>query len=157
VFALLDSADTHLSNAGTIAFPFTLGVGFAGFNTPASFRQVNRALKARYSVMNDDFAGALTLLSGAATFINTTAAGLTRAGLQRGPFHTYSTATGDATNGLSGTDYYYNTRLRTEAQLKAAGGGRDDRVALKSRAVAAFSFLGVTTDIKAADFYNTSL
>ncbi len=157
VFALLDSADTHLANAGTTAFPFTLGSGYAGFNTPATFRQVNRALKARYDVLNNDFAGALALLTGTATFINTTAAGLTRAGLQRGPFHTYSTATGDGTNGLSGTDYYYNTRLRTEAQLKTAGGARDDRVALKSRTVAAFSFLGVTTDMKAADFYNGSL
>ena len=157
IFALLDSADTHLANAGSSAFPFTLGPGYAGFNTPATFRQVNRALKARYDVLNGDFAGALALLSGTATFINTAAGGLTRAGLQRGPFHTYTTVTGDGTNGLSGSDYYYNTRLRTEAQLKTAGGVRDDRVALKSRSVAAFSIFGVTTDMKAADFYNTSL
>ena len=157
IFALLDSADTHLANAGSTAFPFTLGPGYAGFNTPTTFRQVNRALKARYDVLNNDFAGALALLSGTATFINTGASGLTRAGLQRGPFHTYTTATGDATNALAGSDYYYNTRLRTEAQLKTAGGARDDRVALKSRSVAAFSIFGVTTDMKAADFYNTSL
>jgi hypothetical protein len=157
VFALLDSADAHLANAGSSAFPFTLGPGYAGFNTPTTFRQVNRALKARYDVLNNDFAGALALLTGTATFINAGASGLTRAGLQRGPFHTYTTATGDATNALSGTDYYYNTRLRTEAQLKTAGGLRDDRVALKSRSVATFSIFGVTTDMKAADFYNTSL
>ena len=157
IFALLDSADTHLANASSTPFPFVLGAGFTGFTTPATFRQVNRALRARYDVLNNDFAGALALLSGAATFINTTASGLTRAGLQRGPFHLYSTVTGDATNALSGTDYYYNTRLRTEAQLKAAGGARDDRVALKSRSVSPFSIFGVTTDLKAADFYNTAL
>jgi hypothetical protein len=157
IHQLLDEADTHLANAGTTAFPFTLGAGFVGFNTPATFRQVNRALKARYYVLNNNFRDALTLLSGTSTFINSAAAGLTRAGLQRGPFHAYSTVTGDGTNGLSGTDYYYNTRLRTEAQLKSAGGARDDRVALKSRTVTSFSFLGVTTDLKAADFYNTSL
>ena len=156
IFQLLDEADTHLANASA-TFPFTLGPGYAGFNTPATFRQVNRALKARYAIINQDYAAALALLTGTATFINSGATGLTRAGLQRGPFHTYSTLTGDATLGLSGTDYYLNTRIRNDAQLKAAGGARDDRVALKSRTVASFTFLEVTTNLKAADFFNTNL
>src|SRR6185503_3351714 len=156
IFQLLDQADAHLAAAGT-TFPFSLGPGYAGFNTPATFRQVNRALKARYSIVNQDYAGALALLSGSATFINTTATGLTRAGLQRGPFHTFTTLTGDGTNGLSGTDYYYNTRIRDDAQVKTVGGARDDRVALKSRTVTSFTFLEVTSNLKAADFYNSSL
>ena len=37
--------------------------GFAGFNTPATFRQFNRALRARVAVYRGDFAGALTVLA----------------------------------------------------------------------------------------------
>ncbi|MBI4501948.1 MAG: RagB/SusD family nutrient uptake outer membrane protein [Gemmatimonadetes bacterium] len=155
IFQLLDQADGHLANAGT-SFSFTLGPGYAGFNTPTTFRQVNRALKARYQIVNKDFAAALATL-GSGTFINTAPAGLTRAGLQRGPFHTFTTLTGDGTNGLSGTDYYINTRIRDDAQLKAPGGARDDRVALKSRSVTSFTFLGVTSNLKHADFFNTNL
>ena len=46
VLSKLDSARTHLLAAGT-AFVFDPGPGFTGFNTPATFLQVNRALKAR--------------------------------------------------------------------------------------------------------------
>jgi hypothetical protein len=42
----LDQAKTELA-AGGAAFPFTLGSGFTGFNTPATFLQFNRALAAR--------------------------------------------------------------------------------------------------------------
>jgi len=50
-FALntLDDAATKLAAGGT-AFPFTLPPGFAGFNTPATFTQFNRALKAKVAV-----------------------------------------------------------------------------------------------------------
>ncbi len=151
IFQLLDQADAHLANAGSTAFPFALGPGYAGFNTPATFRQVNRALKARFQVLTNDYAGALTSLG--ASFINSGASGLTRAGLQRGPFHTYTTQTNDQTNDLVGTDYYYNTRLRTGAQEKSPG-VLDDRVALKARTVTSFTFLGVTSNLKPNDFYN---
>ena len=49
---ILDDAATKLASAGS-SFPFTLGPGFgsavagANFNTPATFLQFNRALKAR--------------------------------------------------------------------------------------------------------------
>jgi hypothetical protein len=151
IFQLLDQADQHLADAGTTAFPFTLGPGYAGFNTPALFRKVNRALKARYQVLTGDYAGALTSLG--ASFIDPAAT--TRAGLLRGPFHTYTTQTNDQTNDLVGTDYYYNTRLRTAAQEKSPG-VLDDRVAFKARTVTSFTFLGVTSNLKANDFYNAT-
>src|SRR6185295_2235484 len=46
---LLDSAVTDLT-AGGAAFPFPLPRGFSGFNTPATFIQFNRALRARVAV-----------------------------------------------------------------------------------------------------------
>ena len=49
IVQLLDEANTHLASAGT-AFPFALGGGFAGLSTPTTFRQFNRALKARVDV-----------------------------------------------------------------------------------------------------------
>ena len=41
-------------------FPFTLPPGFTGFDTPATFLQFNRALRARVAVYRGDFTGALT-------------------------------------------------------------------------------------------------
>src|SRR5213596_3582895 len=69
IVQLLDDAQTHLQAAGS-AFPFPLPAGFAGFDTPSTFLQFNRALRARVAVYTDDFAGALTALGG--SFIDTT-------------------------------------------------------------------------------------
>jgi len=91
--ALLDEAATHLSNAGT-SFAFTLTSGFAGFNTPATFLQVNRALKARMEVERGRWQEALTAIN--ASFISTTPA--SAATLAVGVYHVFSTASGDATN-----------------------------------------------------------
>jgi hypothetical protein len=59
--ALLNEGLTDLTNAGT-TLPFTLTSGFAGFNTPAGLRQVNRAIAARAAVYAKDWQGALTAL-----------------------------------------------------------------------------------------------
>ena len=53
---LLDEAKTHLL-AGGDTFPFPLGSGFAGFDTPATFLKANRAIKARVDVYTGDNAG----------------------------------------------------------------------------------------------------
>ena len=57
----LDLAATELDAAGT-AFGFPLSAGFAGFNTPSTFKQFNRALAARVSLYQKDYAGALAAL-----------------------------------------------------------------------------------------------
>src|SRR3954462_6218633 len=46
ISALLDEAKVHLQ-AGGATFPFPLHAGFTGFNTPATFLQFNRGIKAR--------------------------------------------------------------------------------------------------------------
>lgn len=58
----LDQANTDLAAAGA-AFGFPLSGGFAGFNTPATFIRFNRALAARVSLYQGDFAGTLTALN----------------------------------------------------------------------------------------------
>jgi hypothetical protein len=93
--SLLDEAATHLQNAGS-AFSFKLTSGFAGFDTPATFLQVNRALKARLEVHRNNWNAALDALDN--SFIDTTDA--SQAGLQRGVYHVYSTGSGDVANTL---------------------------------------------------------
>ncbi len=58
--SLLDGANTTLATA---EFAFTLSPGFAGFNTPATFAEFNRALAARAALYDGDHAGALTALN----------------------------------------------------------------------------------------------
>ena len=122
----LDDANTNLG-AGGAAFPFALHAGFAGFNTPTTFRLFNRAIAARASSYYATSGGgaaawqrALTALS--ASFINTGAT--TRAALDVGVYHPYSTATGDANNPLSqsnNTDLYAHPSTLTDAPRKADG------------------------------------
>jgi len=93
--ALFDEARTDLAAAGT-AFAFPLTTGFTGFNTPATFLRVNRALRARLEVYRGRWSDALTALN--ESFISTASPSATT--MQTGVFHVYSTASGDAVNGL---------------------------------------------------------
>jgi hypothetical protein len=130
-----------LATAGTTAFPFALTAGFAGFNTPANFLRMNRAIAARVLVYRASiaanrsstgvtcancYASALTAI--AASFFDPAAANL-----NAGPFHTYSTSTGDATNTLFFTttgDIMAHPSIVTDAPLKA-NGTRDNRLLAK--------------------------
>ncbi len=86
---LLDEGLTQL-NAGGSAFPFRLGSGFTGFDTPDNFAKVNRAIAARVNLYNENWDAALTALSNSFFDLN--------GDLNTGVFHTYSTAGGDALN-----------------------------------------------------------
>ena len=114
IVALLDEGRTHLQAAGS-AFSFPLGGGFTGFDTPATFIQVNRAIRARVAVYLNDFAGALTALG--QSFIAPAGA------LDLGAYHIYTTGSGDATNNiLAGTAVLRaNPLLLTGAQNRANG------------------------------------
>ncbi|MFY7923816.1 MAG: RagB/SusD family nutrient uptake outer membrane protein [Gemmatimonas sp.] len=127
--ALFDEARTDLAAGGT-AFPFTLTTGFAGFNTPATFLRVNRALKARLETYRGRWADALTALN--ESFISTTSG--TAASLNTGVFHVYSTASGDATNPLfdpAPRAIVAVPEFLTEARLRADG-SRDLRASSKA-------------------------
>jgi hypothetical protein len=105
ISALLDSAATGLS-AGGSAFPFTLPGGFAGFTTPATFLQFNRALAAKVHIYrgfqsyktagNPINAGELNqaLVDLDASFYSPAPANF-----RNGVYHQYSIASGDLVNG----------------------------------------------------------
>lgn len=58
---LLDKAAGELANAGS-SFAFSLSSGYNGFNTPTSFLKFNRALAARVSLYQKNYAAAQTAL-----------------------------------------------------------------------------------------------
>ncbi len=91
--ALLDEANTELSNGGSGNFPLRLTSGFTanGFSTIATLRQLNRAVAARLGVYRQDWQGALDAAN--ASFYSATGS------LDAGPAHTYG-APPDAFNPL---------------------------------------------------------
>ncbi|GAB3340045.1 hypothetical protein GCM10027299_53130 [Larkinella ripae] len=86
---LLDEGATQLA-AGGPAFGFTMTSGYAGFNTPATYRKFNRALAARTAMYQQDWTGMLPLLTDSFFDLN--------GALTIGPNFTYSTTSGDVTN-----------------------------------------------------------
>ena len=89
---LLDDAASNLTNAGT-AFPFKLSDGFDALNTPATFREFNRGLRARVEVYRSspDWNAIITSYL-PESFIDETA------DLEFGAYHVFSTATNDLLN-----------------------------------------------------------
>ena len=119
ISTLLDEAKTHLQAAGT-SFTFPLHSGFTGFNTPSTFLQVNRAIKARNEVYRKNWAAALTALSESFLDVSSGSA----ATLNKGVFHVYSSTSGDVLNGLfdpTPTRLYVHPSILNGAQLRANG------------------------------------
>jgi len=129
--AILDDAATKLAAAGA-AFPFALGPGYGSgvagqnFNTPSTFLQFNRALKARIAVNYATLGGGSAAWQAALTalgqsFLN--AAATTRSALDVGVYDTYAPSP-DSPNGLTqatNTDLYAHMSIQTDAQLQASG------------------------------------
>lgn len=110
IATMLDDALVEL-NGGGDAFTFPLAAGFDGFDTPATFAEVNRAIRARVAVYMEDYATALTALE--ASFLDDTSANLD---LDAGVYYVYSTKTGDTTNLLINVNIYAHPALQTEAE-----------------------------------------
>lgn len=125
IAALLDEADGNLSGSAD-AFAFSLSPGFAGFDTPATFRQFNRALAARVAVYRSDFSAALTALNSSFFSLN--------GSLQMGPSYFFSLAGGDIVNPLflprnnNGENRIAHPTFIADAE---AGDSRLDKVALR--------------------------
>jgi hypothetical protein len=132
----LDAGATNLA-AGGATFPFTMAPGYAGFTTPATFAQFNRAIKARaaanYATAGGGSAAWQATLTGlSASFLNGGAAN--RAALDVGVYDTFS-ASPDTPNSLTqatNTALYAHPSILTDAQLKA-NGSVDDRYTAKIR------------------------
>ncbi|HUF36861.1 MAG TPA: RagB/SusD family nutrient uptake outer membrane protein [Gemmatimonadales bacterium] len=120
MISLLDGAVAELQGGGA-SFPFALPSGFTGFNTPATFLEFNRALRARVAVYQGDFAGALTALS--QSFLDPAAP------LDQGVYMDFSAGPGDFANPLALNpqvgENFGHPSLAAEAQLQP--GGEPDR------------------------------
>jgi hypothetical protein len=108
VETLLDGAQTHLTAAGATPFPFKLGSGFAGFDTPATFIPFNRALRARVSVYHGKFSDAITAL--AASFVDRGQP------LALGVYHAFGAGSGDLPNDLNDTSIFCHDSTVTDAE-----------------------------------------
>lgn len=82
---ILDDGADQLKNAGS-ELNFKLTEGFAGYDSPATLLEVNRAVAARLAVYAEDWGGALNALTD--SFLDLNAAD--EAGMLAGPAHTYS-------------------------------------------------------------------
>ena len=133
----LDAAATDLQ-AGGAAFPFTLHSGFAGFDTPATFLQFNRALAARVLAYRGSlgcgtacYTQALTALNG--TWVSPVGGATSLADLNRGVYNIYSTAAGDTPNANSFAQdnfIFAHASIESDAQT-TPGGAKDDRYTRK--------------------------
>lgn len=149
IVQLLDEGRTHLA-AGGASFPFALGPGFTGFNTPTTFLQFNRAFKARVDVYMGNHAAAITALN--ESFINTGAS------LDLGAYHAFSTQSGDVENLLfdpNARAILAHPSIVTDA-LPRADGSRDLRVGRKVTTLAEpRTVQDVTSDLRFT-IYNSS-
>jgi starch-binding outer membrane protein, SusD/RagB family len=138
IVSLLDEGNAHLQASGS-TFAFPLSPGFAGFDSPATFRQFNRALKARVDAYLGNYTQALTDLS--ASFVSTGAP------LTLGAYHYYGTASGDAQNLLAtNTSIYAHPSIVADAQLQP-GGAPDLRLS-KVAVTDPKTVSGITSNLK---------
>jgi len=118
----LDEAFAQLDDAGT-AFAFQFSAGFDGFDTPETFKQFNRALRARVAIYQNDYPGALDALSN--SFID-------RDGnLNEGVYHVFASASGDRTNLLFEVPTSSSVKLRAHPTFVAEAEAGDQRVSEK--------------------------
>ena len=73
-----------------VTFTFSLSTGFDGFDTPETFDQFNRALRARVAVLQDDWLTASTALEN--SFLDESG------DMNLGAYHTFSSGANDQTN-----------------------------------------------------------
>jgi hypothetical protein len=116
VISLLDGAVAELQGGGA-TFPFALPSGFSGFNTPATFLEFNRALRARVAIYRGDFTGAITALG--QSFLDPAAP------LDQGVYMDFSAGPGDFANPLAldpqvGENFGHPS-LEARAQLQPGG------------------------------------
>lgn len=139
ISSLLDDAKTSLDGAGD-EFAFALSAGFAGFDTPETFAQFNRAIKARVEIYRGNKAAALTALGD--SFINETGS------LNLGPNHFYSVSGNDRPNPVYRAPGQAEALIAHNSYAADVQPG-DDRVATKtaSRAVATSDGLSGNRDV----------
>jgi starch-binding outer membrane protein, SusD/RagB family len=142
IVRLLDLAYGELNEAGMSAFTFALSPGYTGFNTPATYKTFNRALKAKISsYQGSEASGAdKTAKYNAAlealdlSFISDDPAAM-MTNFTLGPAHVYTLGSGDVTNALINTNIYAHPALETDAHKQADGTTLDARFVAKTEAL----------------------
>jgi hypothetical protein len=158
ILGLLNSGLSDLNDADAAGanFPFPVPPGFAGFETPATFAQLNRALAAKAYVFRATaangcagapatcYASALTALGG--SFLDASPASF-----QNGAYFDFSTASGGNTNSLSdppnGVTFFALQSNLADAQLQTGGANPDQRVLDKITAAIDTQVLGGIPEI----------
>ena len=118
----LDEAVVQLDEAGD-AFAFQLSAGFDGFDTPQTFKQFNRALRARVAIYQNAPQAALDALDD--SFIDPDG------DLEEGVYHVFASASGDRTNLLFEVPTSSSVKLRAHPTFKTAAEAGDRRFATK--------------------------
>jgi hypothetical protein len=113
--------------AGGTAFPFSFVGGYTGFNTPATFAQVNRGLAAKLLVHRATFTNCTTCWQEASTAIDQsfiTTAGLPGS-LKTGVYFGYTSAAGETANpvteALTSDRYWIHPSIISGVQHRANG------------------------------------
>ena len=136
IVGLLNDGQADLTAAGSSDFPFPVPPGLAAFNTPATFIQFNRALVAkayvfRATVQNGCGGAAATCYAAALTALGSSFLSTAPADFQTGAYFDFSSAPGDATNGMSeplnGLSFYALQDNLADAQLQTGGTLKDQR------------------------------
>ena len=118
----LESGYSDLKGSGS-AFPFDLTSGFEGFDTPATFAQFNRGVRARVAIYQKDYDAALAALS--ESFVDASGA------MDHGVYHVYSAGAGDQLNPLFQAPAASFVKLRAHPMLKAMHTPGDQRYLAK--------------------------
>jgi starch-binding outer membrane protein, SusD/RagB family len=139
ITAKLEEAKAHLM-AGGETFPFVLSTGWEGFDTPATFLKVNRALLARVQVYRQQYAPALAALAESFLKVDPMAPGL-----NVGAYHVYGTASGDKTNALVSPNLYAHPSVKMLAEMTATG-QPDARLVRKLKTVDERTFQDLKSD-----------
>jgi hypothetical protein len=129
ISGFLESAKADLTAAGSAAFPFQLTAGFAGFDTPATFLQFNRAIAARiYAIRGSLECGnacyTQALAAVGQSFASAPGGAASQADLDRGVYNLYSSAPGDSLNSLNATvdvNFLAHASIVADAQSKLDG------------------------------------
>jgi hypothetical protein len=124
IIELLDQAQDELMADATFTFP--LSTGYANFSSPSTFIQFNRAIRAKIAVYLGDYQTALNIFTSTdplnKSFLDDKAPVFTnKPADDKGAFHVYSTATGDARNGLINQVLFAHPKLQTDVQKQSNG------------------------------------
>ncbi|MFB3131995.1 MAG: RagB/SusD family nutrient uptake outer membrane protein [Rhodothermales bacterium] len=118
----LDEGFSELQ-AGGGSFPFSLSSGFAGFDTPGTFAQFNRAIRARVALYQNDHSSALSALGNSFLDAN--------GDMNTGVYHVYSTGAGDRLHPLFEVPTSPSVKLRAHPMYKAQAEAGDLRYTSK--------------------------